>query len=538
MENAFPSATFTSPDQVTFLPDGRFLVTEVGGRVWTILANGTQVSTPFLDIRPEVAGFSDLGMLGTAIDPDFAQADSMKHWVYFGYTVDPNGDDIDNDPDHFVRVVRYRASTANPNIADTSTRQVLIGATWTDGILTAHTSHSIGALRFAPDKTLLIACGEGAHHEVPSDSGGLDPGAFGVGKTDPSEDMGAFRARSLNCLGGKILRVDKETGLGVSSNPWWDGNAASHRSRVWLYGFRNPYRWCFRPGTGSTNPASGNPGTIYIGDVGMNTFEEMNVAPTGALNFGWPCYEGGPAQPDYQLVTNTHTGNLNPLCGATSNSENPLAQSITAPKIWWHHFDSAQSSQPGWGIGSCVIGGTFYEGTSYPAAYQDRYFIADLYGNWIRKIDVDANNNVTGWSEFITNAGGPVDIEAQPSTGDLFYIAYFPQQVKRIRHTGAVAAPLVAESVTQLAAQTAPNPFREGTLIQFSLPDARDAAVAVFDVRGRLVRRLASTHFTAGSHVVEWDGRDDAGVRVPRGTYFYRVDTGRGAVSGKVVSIG
>jgi hypothetical protein len=262
------------------------------------------------------------------------------------------------------------------------------------------------------------------------------------------------------------------------------------------------------------------------------------VAVTGMLNFGWPCFEGAPQQPDYQLVTNTHTGNHNPLCNAANNSENPLSQSITSPKIWWHHFDSAQSSQPGWGIGSCVIGGCFYSGTSYPAAYQGRYFIADLYGDWVRKVDVDSNNNVTGWSEFITSAGGPVDVEAQPSTGDLFYIAYFPRLVRRIRHTGAVDAPQVAQQVTQLSAQTAPNPFREGTLIRFQLPEDRDVTVQVYDVGGRLVRTLGSGRLSAGSHVTEWDGRDESGAHVPRGTYFYRVDTGRGAVSGKVVSIG
>ena len=208
-----PTATFDSPDQVVFLPDGRFLVVEVSGRVWMILANRTQLPTPFLDIYLEVAGFSDLGMLGVAIDPDFA-TNPNRHWVYFGYTVDPNGDDVDNDPDHFVRVTRCKVSASDPNVADLSTRQVLIGATWTTGIVTTHTSHTVGALRFAADKTLLVACGEGAHHEVPADSGGMDPGAFGPGKTDPSENIGAFRARWLNAMGGKILRIDRDTGPG------------------------------------------------------------------------------------------------------------------------------------------------------------------------------------------------------------------------------------------------------------------------------------------------------------------------------------
>jgi glucose/arabinose dehydrogenase len=534
VQNVFPTATFDSPDQVVFLPDGRFLVVEVSGRVWMILANGTQLPTPFLDIYLEVAGFSDLGMLGVAIDPDFA-TNPNRHWVYFGYTVDPNGDDVDNDPDHFVRVTRYKVSAAQSNVADLSTRQVLIGATWTTGIVTTHTSHTVGALRFAADKTLLVACGEGAHHEVPADSGGMDPGAFGPGKTDPSENIGAFRARWLNAMGGKILRIDRDTGLGISSNPFWDGNADSKRSRIYLYGFRNPFRFAIRPGTGSTNVAAGNPGVLYIGDVGMDTYEELDIATAPGKNFGWPCFEGAPVQPDYQAVAHTVTGNTNVLCSASPNPESPNPP--TSPVIWWHHNNEADSSLPGWGIGSTSIGGCFYSASQYPAAYRDRYYIADLFGGWIRKIDVDSNNNVTGWSEFITNASGPVDIEADPASGDLYYIAFFPKQVRRIRYLGAVDAPEVAQAQTRLSVTSRPNPFRAGTAIEFDLPDARHASLIVYDVRGRMVRPLASGSFAAGTHAVEWDGRNDAGEHAAAGTYFYRLETERGAISGKLVSL-
>ena len=535
VQNAFPTAVFDSPDQVVFLPDGRFLVTEQSGRVWMVLANGTQLPTPFLDNYLEVAGFSDLGMLGTAIDPDFA-TDPNRQWVYFGYTVDPNGDDQNDDPDRFVRVTRYKVSTIDPNVADLSTRQVLIGATWTQGIVTTHTSHTVGALRFAADKTLLVACGEGAHHEVAADSGGMDPGAFGAGKTDPSENMGAFRARSLNAMGGKILRINRDTGQGVSSNPFWDGNADSHRSRVYLYGFRNPFRFAIRPGTGSANQADGNAGVLYIGDVGMDTFEELDIATAPGMNFGWPCFEGAPMQPAYQAVAHTFVGNNNVLCSAAPNAESP--NPVTSPVIWWHHFDSAQSSLPGWGIGSTSIGGVFYSGTQYPLAYRNRYYIADLFGGWIRKIDVDGSNNVTGWSEFITNASGPVDIEADPATGDLYYIAFFPKQVRHIRYVGAVDAPEFAEApTTRLSVTSRPNPFRAGTAIEFDLPDAREASLVVYDVRGRVVRHLTSGRFTAGTHAVEWNGLDDNGVRAVAGTYFYRLETEQGAVSGKLVSV-
>ena len=69
---------------------------------------------------------------------------------------------------------------------------------------------------------------------------------------------------------------------------------ASNASRVWVLGLRNPFRWSFVPGTGSTDPAAGDPGLLLLGDVGWSTWEELNLSRTGGENFGWPCYEGSP----------------------------------------------------------------------------------------------------------------------------------------------------------------------------------------------------------------------------------------------------
>jgi hypothetical protein len=132
---------------------------------------------------------------------------------------------------------------------------------------------------------------------------------------------------------------------------------------------------------------------------------------------------------------------------------------------------------------------------------------------------------------------GPVNIVPDPVTGDLYYIAYFSHQVKRIRYLGAVGVPEATPPATELSAVSRPNPFRATTLIQFTLPEPREASVVVYDVAGRVVRRLAGGGFPGGSSVVEWDGLDDRGARAARGTYFYRVETPRGAVSGKVVFV-
>jgi hypothetical protein len=87
-----------------------------------------------------------------------------------------------------------------------------------------------------------------------------------------------------------------------------------------------------------------------------------------------------------------------------------------------------------------------------------------------------------------------------------------------------VPAPAIAASL-QLAAGV-PNPFTTRNTVRFALPSSARARLAVYDVTGRAVRRLYEGVASAGTHLVEWDGRDDAGRVVPGGVYFYRLDAG------------
>src|SRR5687768_3012483 len=62
---------FVAPTAFAALPDGRFLVTEKRGTV-RMVANGQLLATPFLDISAKVNASFDRGLVGLAIDPDFA----------------------------------------------------------------------------------------------------------------------------------------------------------------------------------------------------------------------------------------------------------------------------------------------------------------------------------------------------------------------------------------------------------------------------------------------------------------------------------
>ncbi len=68
-----------------------------------------------------------------------------------------------------------------------------------------------------------------------------------------------------------------------------------------------------------------------------------------------------------------------------------------------------------------------------------------------------------------------------------------------------------------------PNPFNPTTTISFSLDRAADVSLTVFNSRGEPVRSLFGGYAQPGLYRMEWDGRNDQGLLLPSGTYFYRL---------------
>lgn len=71
-----------------------------------------------------------------------------------------------------------------------------------------------------------------------------------------------------------------------------------------------------------------------------------------------------------------------------------------------------------------------------------------------------------------------------------------------------------------------PNPAARGTSVEFALGRGGPASLAVFDLSGRRVRRLLEGDVDAGPRRIAWDGRDEAGARVPAGLYLVRLEAG------------
>ncbi|MCP4251681.1 MAG: T9SS type A sorting domain-containing protein, partial [bacterium] len=80
-----------------------------------------------------------------------------------------------------------------------------------------------------------------------------------------------------------------------------------------------------------------------------------------------------------------------------------------------------------------------------------------------------------------------------------------------------------------------PNPFNPSTTISYTLPSRARVHLGVYDVRGRLVATLADDVVAPGPHAVDWDGRNDRGIAVPSGVYFYRLQAGTEGLTRKMV---
>jgi hypothetical protein len=80
-----------------------------------------------------------------------------------------------------------------------------------------------------------------------------------------------------------------------------------------------------------------------------------------------------------------------------------------------------------------------------------------------------------------------------------------------------------------------PNPFNPNTTISFNVPKAGTGSVKIYNVKGQLVRNLASGNLTVGLHKIVWDGSNDNGQSVGSGVYFTKFETAGKTLTQKMV---
>jgi len=335
--------TFTDVIGAETLPDGRVLAFERSGLVWLVRSDGTRQPTPVLDIKDEVGAWRDHGLLGLAVHPAFPAVPDIfllyvvdRHHLLNAGTAAYDANTNDYQSATIGRVTRYSLESSDGVLRTVAgSRLVLLGETRQTGFPVCHQSHSVGSIVFGRDGSLMLSTGDSASY-LAVDSGGQVSGgyvsqALADGILTAKEDVGSFRAQMVDSLAGKVLRIDPETGDGLAGNPWFDPAAPrSARSRVWALGLRNPYRMTLLPGTGSPDPLAADPGTLVVGDVGWNFWEELSTITGPAQNLGWPIFEGLEHQPNYAALSTANPDALVAGCGTVPFRE-LIRQDSSAP---------------------------------------------------------------------------------------------------------------------------------------------------------------------------------------------------------------
>jgi hypothetical protein len=103
--------------------------------------------------------------------------------------------------------------------------------------------------------------------------------------------------------------------------------------------------------------------------------------------------------------------------------------------------------------------------------------------------------------------------------------------------SGATAIAGAGPALGGLELAAFPNPSRGAATVSFTLPQAGVAAIAVYDVAGRRLARVADGELAAGRHSVTWDGRDASGRPVAAGVYLLRLEAGGVAETRRVVRL-
>lgn len=402
------------PDGMAFAPDGRLFISEritgklriakytAGTDTWALNAQ------PFytFDIPKDGTGQPErrrsAGLRDVTFDPNFA----TNGFVYAFYMKD----DV-----HHNRVVRIKASTADPDLADlsfgTGGEELLLDLPF--NTTESSGSHNGGAVEFGPDGLLYITTGDGWE------------GPFAG---DP--------VQSLTTFTGKVLRINPD-GTIPTSNPFYGSTTGTYRS-IYALGLRNPYSMSAHADTGVLyiNEARGtNKAQIYVVEAGANYKHEgtglgtprdpwANAADAGGeliTGGAWYPATGGPFPAVY------HGAYFAALWGGNSETKGRInyVKSNTDPTVFTFETDVGEADAAGTAIKPVITrigpdGNLYYLLTSYETS-----------GGTVQMVRYTALETVA--TPVISPNGGtfPVDVTVSLSTAtpgaDVHYTTDFSE---------------------------------------------------------------------------------------------------------------
>jgi glucose/arabinose dehydrogenase/PKD repeat protein len=316
-------ASIVAPSALAVVPDGRLLIASQYGLVY-VYRNGVVNEAAALDLTDRVCTYRERGLVGLAVDPQFAD----NHYIYVSYSFNKFGNCEAEEGDRPVgRVARF--TLGEDDHVDTATEQVLI-----DNVESTVGVHNLDDVEFGKDGYLYVSVGDGGC-DWRGDSGCYD-----------TNDA----ARDLSGLNGKLLRITRDGEI-PADNPFRGADtvrcgATGHTApgltcqEIFAFGLRNPWRMAFDPNA---------PGTrFFINDVGQDTWEEIDEGVAGA-DYGWNFREG--------FCVNSSTTDCSPV--APEGLTNPIFA-----------YDRAEGC-------ASVTGGAFVPAGIWPAEFDGTYLFSD-----------------------------------------------------------------------------------------------------------------------------------------------------------------
>lgn len=234
---ATPVAEFNEPWAMTFLPDGRLLVSEKSGSLFLVTQDGARKSS--IAGVPEVAYGGQGGLGDIVLHPDFAE----NQQVYLSYA------EAGDDDTYGAAVARARLDLPGDDSSTGSLQDLQV--IWRQVPKVSGQGHYAHRIAFDEEEFLFITSGERQ-------------------KFDPAQDMTANL--------GKVIRLHDDGSI-PQDNPFVDQGGVS--AEVWSLGHRNPLGIAFAPD-----------GRLWLHEMGPAHGDEFNLVLRGK-NYGYPIVSEG-----------------------------------------------------------------------------------------------------------------------------------------------------------------------------------------------------------------------------------------------------
>jgi glucose/arabinose dehydrogenase len=560
---------FLRAEPVGALAAFRLFAADLNGRLY-ILDRATKSFTTYLDFASIFNGTGGTGVFDNSpglaaglvtvqFDPDYGNDGKF-------YTVHT---ELGGNPSEYREAVLDEWQDTNiANATFEGTHAELLRVHYNDNI------HPMGDIFFDPLATdashpdwrnMYIASGDGSAGE----------------SSTPSIRI---QDQMLGNLLGKVLRIHPSaagtpgTYTIPADNPFASPPyAPGARPEVYAYGFRNPHRLSW-----DVDPQGAPPSDhLFVDDIGLNSWEEVDVVHKGA-NYGYSAIEGGmvlgtdnqvngtplpPTLPIYANTTASSVGDIVPaypvaryshLDGDAISSgfvyrgdriptlkEKYVFADITTARLFYCDLAELLAADDGDPLTTAPIHElkVFYSSPYNSAGVQQRRVFDIVHDAFDRRNEtpigavshdgIADNDRLPGGANATNGAdpygvpygGGRADIRLALIDDEIYVLSKSDGMIRKAGcPTCVLGVTPGVDHVAELSLRSTPNPFRVATNIDFEMPREGRTTLEVFDLGGRLVKRLLGGRLSAGPHSVRWDGTGESGQPTAAGVYLARLD--------------